>query len=173
VIPTETEFPAGSWYSTLHVPTATGVTVTNSDSPFGSDVPVGEIVAYVVCPLVHVSLSMSGAPLISFTVKLCGDAVGAAKVRNAVVAVMELLPGGSVGAGVGDPLGDADPLGVGDGEGEVVTVILSAKITYAGVAASVNGVVPAANESVLPLSVPVPMVTNPAPLSAELYSSSV
>ncbi len=173
MIPTETEFPAGSWYFTLQVPTATGVSVTNNDSPLGSDVPVGEIVTYDVCPLVHVSLSMSGAPLVSLTVKLCGAAVGAAKVTNAVVAVIVFCPGGSVGTGVAEPPGEGETVGVGDGEGVVVTVILSAKITYAGVAAIVNGVVPAANDNVLPLSVPVPTVTKPAPLSVDVYCSSV
>jgi hypothetical protein len=100
------------------------------------------------------------------------------------------VPGGSVGSGVADPpgLGDAvgdglgDGLGDGDGLGEAEgdglgdadgAVLLSAKTTNAGVAGIVNGTVPAGNDSVLPLSEPVAIVTKPALLLVDEYSSSV
>jgi hypothetical protein len=93
-----------------------------------------------------------------------GEAVGCG-VGEAVGDAVGTGLGDAVGTGLGelDAVGDDDALAVavGDGDGDGVdgTLSVNAKTTYAGVTAIENGVVPAANVSVLPLSVPVPMVT--------------
>jgi hypothetical protein len=79
-----------------------------------------------------------------------------------VLGVNEFEPG--VGVAVGEPLGVGEALAVGDGDGlGPGRVRTSANTTNAGVAGTEKAVVPAANDTVLPLRTPVDSVVKPAP----------
>ena len=162
------------------------MTVTVRVSTAGRVVPVGEMLAKGVVPL-HVSLSMSAAPLVSVITNDCGDAVGAANTRMAAFAEIVFVPGGSEGAGVADPPGLGETVGdglgeaLGDGLGDTLgdglgdaegTVRLIATTRKPGGPGMINCPPPDsvgnANPVVPAVSVAGPQSgTKPAPLSAD------